>query len=125
MKIVYVNKDEFNTIVETHFNKFKNFNAVSIDDMETYGYNKLHILFNQGNTNYVLWDFVADETEEDYREHFYKFMKIKNNYIVGGYLDSYNSTMYCTDINFIVTRITDDIYENNFINYILERCNSE
>lgn len=125
MKIVYVSKEEFNEIVQHHFNLFKNFNNINTNVFEMCAYNKLLILFTQDKDNYILWDFIADETEADCKEHFHKFMNIKDNYLIGGYFNRYNNTMYCTDVNFTVIGMTNDIYENDFMDYLLERCNNK
>ena len=115
MKINYITKQELNKIVDTHFTH--NWNNI---DLEVFGYNYVALLYKKDNCNEILSDFVADETEETYKNNYELFNKIKNCYLIGGYYDTYKDIMYCTDNNFkpISNR---NWFTIDFMNYLIER----
>ena len=111
--IKYVTKQEFNKIVNKHFK-----NSLSNVNLDVVGYNYLDILYSEKNEKNILWDFIADETEEEYNEHKNHF-KALNDYIIGGYFDVYNNILFCTDIQFKPNNA--DNLRDEFINYLLNK----
>ena len=114
MTLKYITKKELNKLLETHFTRFNTFKDMSINDLEQFGYNIPIVLINDNEFYYIIECPIINENFETYKKEYNIFKQHKDNYIIGGYFDSFNNTLYCTDTNYINSN--DNVM--TFIDYV-------
>ena len=110
MKLVYINKIEFYRLIKTYL---VHYDELDIIEQGYFSYDIIHDNYINSISNTPL-----DSTEEQYDNDIEVINKIKDNFDIGALCDYKNNILYCTDNNFKPKNTNNNMYEEEFRNYI-------